>query len=477
MNLAMTSGPLNRAWVNKGLQRFSNMDEYTNEALHKAVGGISWDILSRCWSEDDEIEAKNTLHSITIEIAILATKRKLSDETFVKLRREAVEAYHGSKIFWDIKKPDAVVALASMTEPCLTEDDVRVLERCFECSATYDGPLVHRNGFMISRSLLTTVSNAKRWLVEGIIPRTGVMMLYGETGIGKSYAAIDLAFAVTAGSDWAGRETSPFEVLYIPTEDAFGIYQRNALIARQKELPEDCKPLIANCNFDLSRNSESVMRLIENLRDVPGPIGLVIIDTMQMALGGADENSATEATAIVENCRRLSLYLDCAVLLVHHSGKDGTKKARGSSAFMAAMDTVIHMTKSKSGMALNVVKQKNGPGGLTCTGKLLPTDDGDGCYLHLDDWSDGVSEPRTASKAPLSEIVLGLVTGYCDLNQCRSLSRNEVTGMIKQLPDWNDKNSDSVRKASQRVIKQLVEDKYLSADLTTVYLIETKPTH
>ena len=135
------------------------------------------------------------------------------------------------------------------------------------------------------------------------------------------------------------------------------------------------------------------------------------------------------------------------------------------------------MTKSKSGMALKVVKQKNGPGGLTCTGKLLPTDDGEGCYLQLDDWSDGVSEPRMVVKVPVSEIVLGLVTEYCDLNQCHSLSRNDVTDMLKQLPDWNDKNSDSVRKASQRAIKQLVEDKHLSADLTIVYLIETKPTH
>ena len=91
MYLAMTSGPLNRAWVNKDLQRFSNMDEYTDEALHKAVGGISWDMLSRCWSEDDVLDAKKTLHSITIEIANLATKRKLSDEAFVKLRREAVD--------------------------------------------------------------------------------------------------------------------------------------------------------------------------------------------------------------------------------------------------------------------------------------------------------------------------------------------------------------------------------------------------
>ena len=477
MYLAMTSGPLNRAWVNKDLQRFSNMDEYTDEALHKAVGGISWDMLSRCWSEDDVLDAKKTLHSITIEIANLATKRKLSDEAFVKLCREAVETYHESKGFWDIKKPDAVAAFASMTEPYFTEDEVRVLEWCCECSATYDGPLVHRNGFMISRSLPTTVSNAKRWLVEGIIPRTGVMMVYGETGIGKSYAAIDLAFAVTAGSDWAGRETSSFEVLYIPTEDAYGIDRRNTLIARQKELPEDGKPLIANCSFDLSRNSETVMRLIENLRGVPGPIGLVIIDTMQMALGGADENSATEATAIVENCRRLSLYLDCAVLLVHHSGKDGTKKARGSSAFMAAMDTVIHMTKSKSGMALKVVKQKNGPGGLTCTGKLLPTDDGEGCFLQLDDWSDGVSEPRTASKAPLSEIVFEFVAGYCDRNKCDSVSRNQITDMILELPDWKDKSRDTVRKALLRAINQLVKDELLSANHTAVQLTETISTH
>lgn len=455
----------------------TNPEQFSEATLHKAVTDIAWQVLSAAWMEDDAFEAANALHAIAVEIANLATKRKLSDGSFMKLRREAFEAYHESKAFWDIKKPDAVAAFASMTEPCFTEDEVRVLEWSSECSVGYNEPIVHSSDFMISRSLPTTVSNVKQWLVEGIIPRTGVMMLYGETGIGKSYAAIDLAFAVTAGYDWAGRDTSAFEVLYIPTEDAHGIYQRNTLIARQKELPEDYKPLIVSGNFDLSRNSETVAKLIENLRGVPGPIGLVIIDTMQMALGGADENSATEATAIVENCRRLSLYLDCAVMLVHHSGKDGTKKARGSSAFMAAMDTVIQMTKNNSGIVLKVVKQKNGPGGLTCKGRLLPTDDGEGCYLQLDDWSNGVSEPRKEGKTPLSEIVFEFVAGYCNRNNCDSVSRNQITDMISELPDLKNKRRATVRTAQKRAVDQLVKDKRLSATHTAVQLTETNSTH
>lgn len=469
--------PVESASIARAFKPLSNPEYCAEITLQTAAVDIACRIFEASLAEDDEYLASKARHAVDVEISILAAKRKLNPGTLEKLRMEIDEGYFVAKNLSELARPEAQAVFASMTEPELPDAEIECLERLAHRSQDSVGPIVQENGFTIGRSLSTATANQKKWLVDGIIPRTGLIMLYGETGIGKSYAAIDLAFAITAGSDWAGRETSPFEALYIPTEDAYGIDRRNTLIARQRGLSEYFKPLIVDCQFDLSRNSDSVVRLIENLRGVPGPIGLVIIDTMQMALGGADENSANEATAIVENCRRLSLYLDCAVLLVHHSGKDGSKKARGSSAFMAAMDTVIHMTKSKSGVVLKVVKQKNGPGGFTCSGKLLLTDGGDGCYLQLDDWSDGVSEPRKASKAPLSEIVLGLVADYCGKTGSDWVSRNEITDMLLGLPDWKDKSRDSVRKALQRAINQLVEDKDLSADHTAVYLSETSSHH
>ena len=453
-------------------------ESQTNEALPDLIGNLVFEQTTELLEQGgDWFDAKYMLHEVDMDVAYIAACRKMGAGD-IKLTRKAVADFHFAAVCkHQIQTPEATAALERMTEPHLSDYAIRMME-----SMVYNRPsgglLVESGGFIIGRSLRNSEEKGQKWLVDGIIPRKGLTMLYGQTGVGKSYAAIDLAFAVRNGRPWGGCEGCEADVLYVATEDPLGIDDRNEAIADYLGLPEGLKPLIVAGEFDLSRGSESVSKLLKKIRRANWEsLGLVVVDTLQMSLGGAEENSASEATEIIKNCRLLSDCLDCTVLLVHHSGKDSTKNARGSSAFTAAMDTVITMTNNQSGVTLKVVKQKNGPGGLQCTGKLLPMSDGEGCYLQLEDWSDGVSEPRKVGKAPLSEIVLGLVTRYCDRNNCGSVSRSQITDMILELPDWKDKSRDTVRKALQRAIDQLVSDELLSATHTAVQLTETISTH
>ena len=444
-------------------------------SLPDEVFNIGFDATIEHLTESFDVDLDKLTVRLDLEAAVVGAKRDLGHQTILQLRHEVIAGLHAAKDWIAVNDPWVSDMLNLEAEPNIDLD-------YFEDHANFDLSIGQTTPTAYGKFSIRRINGSETtlrtpWLVDGIIPEKGIVLLYGSSGVGKSFAVLDFAFAVHYGTNWAGRPTHCGDVVYVAAEDAAGIASRIAKIMNNRKLEDDGILLVDSC-FDLSRNSSDHFDLIESLPfHARKTVRLVIVDTLQMALGDADENSASDATAIMRNCRRISDALNCAVVLVHHAGKDTAKKARGSSAYTGAADTVIYMSGTKSQKTLVLQKQKNGPGGLTCTGKLLPTDDGEGCYLQLDDWSDGVSEPRTASKAPLSEIVFEFVAGYCDRNKCGSVSRSQITDMILELPDWKDKSRDTVRKALLRAINQLVSDELLSATHTAVQLTETISTH
>src|SRR5688572_3923506 len=68
-----------------------------------------------------------------------------------------------------------------------------------------------------------------QWLIRDIMPTPGLCLLYGASGYGKSFVAIDLAMSVATGRDWMGQ--FPVEqgaVVYIAAEGLSGIKKRVA---------------------------------------------------------------------------------------------------------------------------------------------------------------------------------------------------------------------------------------------------------
>jgi hypothetical protein len=74
--------------------------------------------------------------------------------------------------------------------------------------------------------------------------------------------------------------------------------------------------------------------------------GLVILDTLNRAASGADENSSVDMSNIIAAAKKLQSLVGGLVLLVHHTGKDATKGLRGHSSLYAALDGAIEVSKS-----------------------------------------------------------------------------------------------------------------------------------
>jgi hypothetical protein len=63
-------------------------------------------------------------------------------------------------------------------------------------------------------------------------------------------------------------------------------------------------------------------------------------------------------------CKRIHEVTGALVLLIHHSGKDATKGARGWSGVRAACDAELEVVRSEAGRALRLTKNKDGEDGL-----------------------------------------------------------------------------------------------------------------
>jgi AAA domain len=102
-----------------------------------------------------------------------------------------------------------------------------------------------------------------------------------------------------------------------------------------------------------------VIDLAKAIRYVGGTDGVVILDTLNRAAPGADENSSKDMGIILAAAKQLQLLVGGLVLMVHHTGKDPEKGMRGHSSLFAALDGAIGVTKSVNGPVWTVTKSKD----------------------------------------------------------------------------------------------------------------------
>ena len=200
------------------------------------------------------------------------------------------------------------------------------------------------------------------WLIPGILPATGTGMLYGDSGSYKSFLALDMALTQAFGI--SGQWNAPpvkNDVLFMAGEGpvATGRKRWPAWMAwRNIEFRNDHRFFIKN-RVPFFSDSEAWEFVKQDLEELKAKPSLIVIDTMSRLLTGLDENSAKDVTMVTNFLEELSRYYECFVLVVHHTGKDQKRGARGSSVFFANLDVMLTTKKHQGGTYLRVVKQKD----------------------------------------------------------------------------------------------------------------------
>jgi hypothetical protein len=200
--------------------------------------------------------------------------------------------------------------------------------------------------------------------VEGLLTSGSMSVIYGPSNCGKTFFVLDLALHVAWGREWRGKIVDRGAVVYLSLEGAQGVQNRmNAFRSHHDcgDLPFVAMPKPVNL-LDDKADVEAVIQLVEYIaQETALPVRMVIVDTLSRAMAGGNENSSEDMTALIGNCDRVRHATGAHVCIIHHSGKDEARGARGHSSLRAATDTEIEIKRDPevTRSIVKVVKQRD----------------------------------------------------------------------------------------------------------------------
>ena len=288
---------------------------------------------------------------------------------------EFVYKYHGTK--------EILASKARKAQP-LAHDDVVMIPKRLRVAPDHEIGQIQQNNVeteqrpkLLVESWDSIKDEPVEWLIESIIPRKAFVALYAPPASYKSFIALDLAEAVATGRDWMGyRIPKKGAVLYICGEGHGGMGARVKACKIQNKSPDGANLYIIRAQLNLRSSPQDYAELLDAINEliaqIGEPIELIILDTlMRMSGGGFNENSSEDMGAFITQTGKLQQIYDCALMVIHHSGKDVTKGLRGHSSLLGAVDTELEIQRQDSvvnsgdasvigNAILTVSKQKDG---------------------------------------------------------------------------------------------------------------------
>ena len=294
------------------------------------------------------------------------------------------------------------------------------------------------------------------WVVKGVVPRRAFGAIVGEPGCGKSFLALDLAFATSVlalmnGEEtrWFGKRVKPTGAIYVAAEGQGGFPKRVEILMAQHHVRERHPFVLLPTAVDLRNPEADIGPLIAEIKALAArmdvPLGLVVIDTLNRVLAGGDENSPEDMGAFIGHAARIQTETAATVIAVHHKNAAGTRE-RGHSSLRGALDFMIEVEKSDAGgKSWKITKQKDEEDGATFAFNLrsVPVgvdDDGDPITSCLVEASEvqAATKRGTGRKLPPQAVnALRVLFNTCaDRGQRVPVSGLNASGV--RLQQWRD---------------------------------------
>jgi hypothetical protein len=197
------------------------------------------------------------------------------------------------------------------------------------------------------------------YIVDGFLAKGSRTMLFGESGSGKSFVGIDLAYSVACGIPFMGHETKKGVVWYLALEGRQGLRARARAWQTVRGVNAPSGSVLLNSRGIDLQGAESVQWLCNCLKTAKEKPDLLIIDTWAEALG-ADDSDTTASRTGQAALSKIQGCGDFALLVIHHCGHGDKSRARGASSLFATLDHCYRLEEKKDGERLLVsTKQKD----------------------------------------------------------------------------------------------------------------------
>jgi archaellum biogenesis ATPase FlaH len=209
----------------------------------------------------------------------------------------------------------------------------------------------------------------RKYLIEGLIYKGEISLLYGPSGSGKSAIIEDMFTRAAAGLAVGRLQAQELDVYWFATENPHEHFRRvaamDAQLAKvsqthgQHYLTYEQLTLVGDGARIRMKSLADLLRHDDACRPQ-----VIVIDTLNQAMAGMDENGSAGMSEVISNLKfLLSLCPDIHIMIVHHSGKKKENGPRGHSSLFAAMDTCFFISSLKNNSQLEVTKNRGGPRG------------------------------------------------------------------------------------------------------------------
>lgn len=298
-----------------------------------------------------------------------------------------------------------------------------------------------------AEDFLTKQEYAPKWLIDRIIPKNETCLLFGAVSTYKTFVASGIGTLIANLNESLGKvegsKENPPKVLYLPTE------QKNTMQDRLKAL----KGKYGDRQFDLATEHVDMLDPI-SVRTIAKTLklhnyDLLIIDTVSKSMGSGDTANEDLTRRYLTACELFN-EMGCAVLLVHHTGHNETKRAKGSTLWhdnVSSVLTIKKLKQSKYHRSLHIVKAKS-----ELEGKSFPFIMREELVPNFTLWADFSS----TQDDPIVEAILShLIDDPVD--------KNTIRKSIYPTFEAEYSNAESFRKKFDRKVKDMLGQELISS--------------
>ncbi len=215
--------------------------------------------------------------------------------------------------------------------------------------------------------------SSKEWLLDQVFGAGDIGMIYGPPGCGKTFLVIEMIIILCMAKPLANRFAvkRQLNVAYCAGEGISGLPSRFQAAATHhgvSEMPNFTfyktmpQLYLGNDGSDTTIQEFVYQWQARQQNKEAESLDVLVIDTLHTATTEADENSAKDMGRVLHLCRWAATELGCAVILVHHTNKNGASE-RGSSSLRGRMDFMIKVEKTdgvKAHAVMSCDKLKDG---------------------------------------------------------------------------------------------------------------------
>ncbi len=199
----------------------------------------------------------------------------------------------------------------------------------------------------------------RQYLIKGLLDKGSMSDLFGPSNSGKTFVALDIALHIALGWPWSGLKTRQGKVVYIAGEGGIGVQERLEAFKLHHALEEYPDFYLIPKNIALRGEDARPFDLIDAIKQIGG-VELLVIDTLARAMAGGNENASEDMGELIQNCDHIRHETGAHVMVIHHTGKDIERGARGHSSLKAAIDTELSVSQSNGVITVYNSKQRDG---------------------------------------------------------------------------------------------------------------------